>query len=189
MMKIWKRNAIVAAVLVLVCAGIYLNWRYEEGLKVDLVSTLDSDKVLNDAALVMQTDGEALEALAGADLPASPAADQFARLRLSRQQSRDSAVELLQETISYAGEGEDLSASTAKLDEIVSASLAEASIESLIVSKGYADCVAYMTAEGITVAVPAGESGLQASDVALLSDVILSQTDYELPEIRIIEVK
>ncbi len=155
MMKIWKRNAIVAAVLVLVCAGIYLNWRYEEGLKVDLVSTLDSDKVLNDAALVMQTDGEALEALAGADLPASPAADQFA----------------------------------AKLDEIVSASLAEASIESLIVSKGYADCVAYMTEEGITVAVPAGESGLQASDVALLSDVILSQTDYELPEIRIIEVK
>ncbi len=189
MMKIWKRNAIVAAVLVLVCAGIYLNWRYEEGLKVDLVSTLDSDKVLNDAALVMQTDDEALEALAGADLPASPAADQFARLRLSRQQSRDSAVELLQETISYAGEGEDLSASTAKLDEIVSASLAEASIESLIVSKGYADCVAYMTEEGITVAVPAGESGLQASDVALLSDVILSQTDYELPEIRIIEVK
>ena len=98
-------------------------------------------------------------------------------------------MELLQETISYAGEGEDLSASTAKLDEIVSASLAEASIESLIVSKGYADCVAYMTEEGITVAVPAGESGLQASDVALLSDVILSQTDYELPEIRIIEVK
>ena len=89
MMKIWKRNAIVAAVLVLVCAGIYLNWRYEEGLKVDLVSTLDSDKVLNDAALVMQTDGEALEALAGADLPASPAADQFARLRLSRQTEQE----------------------------------------------------------------------------------------------------
>ena len=27
-MKIWKRNAIVAAVLVLVCAGIYLNWSH-----------------------------------------------------------------------------------------------------------------------------------------------------------------
>ena len=187
-MKIWKRNVIVAAVLVLVCAGIYLNWRYEEGLKTDLVSTLDAEKVMDDAALVMQTEAEALEALAGAENPASPVADQFARLRLTRQESRDSAVELLQETISYAGTGEDLSASTAKLDEIVNHSLAEASIESMIVSKGYSDCVAYMTDEGITVAVPAGEEGLQPADVALLSDVILSQTDYTLPEIRIIEV-
>lgn len=27
-MKTWKRNAIIAGVLVLVCAGIYLNWLY-----------------------------------------------------------------------------------------------------------------------------------------------------------------
>lgn len=25
-MKIWKRNAIIATVLLFVCAGIYLNW-------------------------------------------------------------------------------------------------------------------------------------------------------------------
>lgn len=25
-MKIWKRNAIIASVLLLVCAGVYLNW-------------------------------------------------------------------------------------------------------------------------------------------------------------------
>ena len=28
MKKLWKRNAVVAAVLVLVCAAIYLNGRY-----------------------------------------------------------------------------------------------------------------------------------------------------------------
>ena len=27
-MKNWKKNAIVASILVFVCAGIYLNWLY-----------------------------------------------------------------------------------------------------------------------------------------------------------------
>ena len=48
-MKSWKRNAIVAAILAFVCGGIYLNWRYEERRAVDLVSTLDAEKILDDA--------------------------------------------------------------------------------------------------------------------------------------------
>ena len=29
-MKIWKKNLVAAAVLVTVCAGIYVNWLYTE---------------------------------------------------------------------------------------------------------------------------------------------------------------
>ena len=191
-MKQWKRNVIVASILLLVCGGIYVNWRYEESRAVDLVSTLDTGKILDDAALVIRTENETEQSVAQREaeqeaVPAS-ARDQFARMRLSRQESRDSAVHLLQETISYAGAGEDLSASSGQLDRIVNMALAEASIESLIVSKGYADCVAYMTEEGIDLAVSAPE-GLKEEDVAVLTDIILSQTEYELPQIRIIEVK
>jgi len=186
-MKAWKRNAIAAAVLVLVCGGIYLNWRYEEAETVDLVSTLNQEKVLSDALLVMAPSEEGLEALASQPAREAESAEQtFARLRLSRQQSRDSAVHLLQETISYAGEDEDVSASTLQLDAIVKLSLAEANIESVVISKGYADCVAYMTEEGIDLAVAA--KGLSEADVAVLSDIVLSQTDYELSQLRIIEV-
>ena len=186
-MKAWKRNAIAAAVLVLVCGGIYLNWRYEEAGTVDLVSTLNQEKVLSDALLVMAPSEEGLEALASQPAREAESAEQtFARLRLSRQQSRDSAVHLLQETIAYAGEGEDLSASTLRLDAIVSMALSEASIESLVIAKGYADCVAYMTEEGIDLAV--ASEGLTETDVAALTDIVLAQTDYELPQIRIIEV-
>ena len=46
-----------------------------------------------------------------------------------------------------------------------------------------------MTDNGISVAVAAPEGGLQAEDVSLISDVILSQSSYELKDIRIIEVK
>ena len=190
-MKQWKRNFIVASILLLVCGGIYLNWRYEEAQSVDLASTLDTEKVL-DAALVVRTEELTPEQLAAkeAETPVVPvsAQDQFARMRLSRQQSRDSAVHLLQETIAYAGAGEDVAASSDQLDRIVNMALSEASIESLVVSKGYADCVACMTKDGIDLAVSAPE-GLQEADVAVLTDIILSQTDYELPQIRIIEVK
>lgn len=186
-MKSWKRNAIVFAVLLFVCGGIWLNWRYEQSKAVDLVSTLDADKVLDEAALVLASREPDLEALAGETVEEPRSAEQvFAQMRLSRQQSRDSAVHLLQETIAYAGEGEDLSASTLRLDAIVNMALSEASIESLVISKGYADCVAYMTEEGIDLAVAA--EGLTEEDVAVLSDIVLAQTDYELPQLRIIEV-
>ena len=108
-------------------------------------------------------------------------------MRLSRQQSRDNAVHLLQETFSYADGNEELAAGSVQLEQIVNMALSEASIESLIVSKGFQDCVAYMTEDGISVAV-ADEDGLQEADIALLTDIILSQTDYDLPQIRIIEV-
>ncbi len=183
----WKRNVLVAAVLVLVCGGIYWNWRYEEHKTVDLVSTLDQEKVLDEASLVLAPAAEDLEALAQTPEAEAQSAEQvFAQMRLSRQQSRDNAVHLLQETISYAGEDEDLSASTLQLESIVKMALSEASIESLVISKGYADCVAYMTDTGIDLAV--ASQGLTESDVALLTDVILGQTDYEMSQIRIIEV-
>ena len=186
-MKTWKRNALVAAILVLVCGGIWWNWRYEENKAVDLVSTLDEKKLTDDAALVLAPTEANAEAAAREDAEADGTAEQvFARMRLSRQQSRDSAVHLLQETISYAGAEEDVSAGTMQLDAIVKTSLAEASIESLVISKGYADCVAYMTEDGIDLAVAA--ASLSPADVAMLSDIVLSQSDYALDQLRIIEV-
>ena len=62
-MKIWKKNLIAAAVLVTVCAGIYINWLYSEEQYVQtLTDTLDSGKLLSTDMVVM---GGALE---GVDL-------------------------------------------------------------------------------------------------------------------------
>ena len=54
-MKIWKKNLMAAAVLVTVCAGIYLNWLYaEDQATADLTDTLDSGKILSADMLVMK---------------------------------------------------------------------------------------------------------------------------------------
>ncbi len=177
-MKKWKKNLMAVAVLVTVCAGIYLNWLYsEDQATADLTDTLDQSKLLSSDMVVM---GDATE-----ETP-STITDYFAAVRLSRQEARDSAVSLLQEAMAY--DHKDASESGAKLDEIVETALCEAQIESLIIAKGYADCVAYIGENGISIAVATPEGGLQQEDVAVIADIVISQSDYTYSDIRVIEV-
>jgi len=183
-MKIWKRNAIVATVLVLICAGVYLNWNAANHPAVELTDTLDAEQVMNHTVIPLEED------LAVSDTSELHVGeDYFAQIRLSRQQSRDSAVELLQETIAVESDENGSAAAAGSLDQLVNDALAEAQIESLVIAKGYADCVAYMSEETISVAVASPEEGLSEADVAAISDIVTAQTDYKLSDLRIIEVK
>lgn len=182
-MKIWKRNAVIAGVLVVICAGIYLNWLYTD-VTPDLTKTLDADKILDESTLVMNTQEDATQT-GGATSDGT--SEYFAKLRLSRQTTRQSVISTLQETISYA-DGADISAARAQLEQLVADALAESQIESLILAKGYADCVAYIGENGIDLAVASPDGGLTQQDVSLLADIIVSQTDCELSDIRVIGV-
>ena len=114
--------------------------------------------------------------------------DYFAAVRLSRQQARDSAVELLQEAMAY-GDETNKTESSQQLELIVQTALTEAQIESLIIAKGYVDCVAYMSDTGISVAVASPEGGMQQDDVAVIADIVITQTGFSLEEIRVVEVQ
>ena len=184
-MNQWKKNMIAAAVLVTVCAGIYVNWLYTEEASVDLTETLDTQKVMNEDTLMLSEDMEALSA--GED-PMTTAEDYFAAVRLSRQQARDNAVNMLEEVMSYT-QTDKTSESVQQLEDIIQTALSEATIESLIIAKGYTDCVAYMTNEGISLAVSAPEGGLQDQDVAVIADIVMGQSEYLLSDIRIVEVQ
>ena len=206
-MKTWKRNAVIATVLLLVCAGIYLNWSYSQKQSAaSLTDTLDEEQVMGDSTLVMSQSGENAaqtaaasaaqdaeagdDALAAADeTAAADPADYFAQVRLSRQESRDSAVELLEQTIAYDDGTAVGDSASETLNSIVSTALSEAQIESLVIAKGYDDCVAYITDGSVCVAVSAPAEGLSDEDVALISDVVASQTDCSLSQLRIVEVK
>ena len=188
-MKVWKKNLVAAAVLVTVCAGIYVNWLYtEENAASSLTDTLDVEKVMSDETLILSED---MAAIANGEALNTTATDYFAAVRLSRQQARDSAVNLLQDAMAYstAGEGTKDLESAMELEDIVQTALSEAQIESLVIAKGYTDCVAYMSSEGISVAVSAPEGGLQQSDVSVIADIVMTQSDYSLDDIRVVEVQ
>lgn len=183
-MKTWKKNLVAAAVLVTVCTGIYMNWLYtEQQTAAELTDTLNAEKVMSDELLQL----EDIQVLSEDDT-LSTATDYFAAVRLSRQQARDNAVNLLQEAMAYSDQTK-AAESSAELEDIVQTALTEAQIESLVIAKGYTDCVAYMSGEGVSVAVSAPEGGLQSSDVAVIADIVMAQSEYTLDEIRIVEVQ
>ena len=184
-MKAWKRNAVIATVLVFICAGVYLNWSYNQKEKTpELTQTLSAEQVMGETTMVIADTSEEAEPAANMD-----AADYFAQVRLSRQESRDSAVELLEETIAYDEGTEVGEAACQTLNNIVGTALSEAQIESLVIAKGYDDCVTYINDGVVCVAVSAPAEGLSEAAAALISDVVRSQTDYPLSQVRIIEVK
>lgn len=177
----WKKNLLAAAVLLVVCAGIYMNWMYTNTEDVaDLTDTLDAEKVMSEDGLLLEagsTDADTVDTVS----------DYFAAVRLSRQQARDNAVELLQEAMAYT-DGSD-SSSNDQLEQIVQTALCEAQIESLVIAKGYADCVAYMSDDGISVAVASPEGGFGQEDVAVIADIVMSQTEFSMSDIRVVEVQ
>ena len=185
----WKRNAVVATVLLFVCAAVYLNWRYAgnvAGQTVDAAGRQQeedggSTKVLGDAALV---GGQVVDA--GEDTAA--VSSYFDTARLSRQQSRDNALSLLREAAGQENaEQAALDEANRAIQTLAGYTMLESQIENLVVAKGYADCVAFMGDGGISVVVSAAEDGLQTEDVAKITDIVLSETDYTADQIKIME--
>lgn len=182
-MKIWKKNLVAFAILVTVCGGIFVNWKYgQEQAAVNLTDTLDAEKIMSADTLVMRDDETLLEDVN------TTMTDYFAAVRLSRQEARDSAVTLLQEAMAYSDDAESAQTNE-QLEGIVQTALCEAQIESLVIAKGYTDCVAYINEEGISVAVASPEGGLLQEDVAVIADIIMTQSDFSMDDIRVVEVQ
>lgn len=182
-MKTWKKNLVAFAILITVCGGIYANWQYTENqASAEFTDTLDSEKILSSDMLVMSDTEDVYVS------EQNTVSDYFAAVRLSRQEARDSAVSLLQEAMAYDS-SETGAASSEQLDQIVQTALCEAQIESLVIAKGYADCVAYISDEGISVAVAVKEGGLQQEDIAVIADIVLTQSDFTMDDIRVVEVQ
>ena len=184
-MKKWRKNLVAAGILVTVCCGIYVNWLYSGGEAQNLEDTLASDKVMSDELLNL---GDSVQVGGTGGSQNNTQIDYFAAVRLSRQEARDSAVSLLQEAMAY-GDAQQVAASNEALEVIIQTALTEAQIESLVIAKGYTDCVAYMSDSGISVAVASPEGGLQAGDVAIIADIVLTQSDYSMADIRVVEVQ
>ena len=207
-MKLWKRNLIAAAIVLFVCGAVYLNWSYTQDTA--------AGKNLGQAALVggredplltqpdpgaadgksdgksdgKAEDGQGQDGTQANDPATAESGSYFSTARLNRQQARDNALSLLQEAAK--DEKADQTAvdeANASIQTMADATVTEAQIENLITAKGYTDCVAYISDDAISVAVAAPENGLTQSDVSLLADIVLSQTDFSLSDIRIFGVE
>ena len=131
-----------------------------------------------------QETDEAQETLEEADVYGGD--DYFASARLTRQQARDSAISLLQEAAAQEGADQSVAdEASLGIQTLASYTLAEAQIENLVTAKGYADCVAFMGEDSISVVVDTGTGDLTAEDVAKITDIAMTETGYPASGIKI----
>ena len=192
--QVWKRNAVVAAIALFVCAAVYLNWNYEQ--EVNAGKTLGesamvdgkTDPLVGQNAAQDQKEGE--DGTGQDQDAATSPSSYFASARLNRQQARDSALTLLQDAA--AGEDADQTMkdqANATIQTMADYTVTEAQIENLVVAKGYADCVAFIGEQSLSLAVAAPEAGLTEADTARIVDVVGQVTDFTASQIKIIEVE
>ena len=191
--QLWKRNAVVAAIALFVCAAVYLNWNYEQETA--------AGKTLGESTMV---DGQTEDPLVGASGTAgqedptagtgeagqtsSSSNSYFATARLNRQQARDSALSILQQTAESADADQAMKdeAGTA-IQTLATYTVSEAQIENLVTAKGYADCVAFIGDNSVSVVVASTGEGLSDADVAKITEIVTGETGYAASQIKIIE--
>ena len=174
-MKKVKRNAVILTVLLFVCAAVYLNWSYGQKEKQDVLSG-EADESAEGQVLTGQTNGTDTD-------------EYFASARLNRQQARNEASQTLQTVSTTEGiPQETIDTAAEQMMKIAEWTVKEAEIESMIVAKGFKDCMVFMTDDSVTVTVVRPEEGLSSAAVAKITDIITSETDYKADALKIIEI-
>ena len=187
-MKLWKRNTVVAAIVLFVCMAVYLNWSYNQAPDEEL----GTGKILGEAALVAgrQDDPVLAEDNMEVGEGTSTQNSYFASARLNRQQARDSALSLLREAAAEEGVDQTVKdQANQSIQTMASATVSEAQIENLVTAKGYSDCVAFISDNSISVVVGAVEGGLTTADTAKITDIITGETEFTASQIKIIEAQ
>ena len=190
-MKTWKRNMVVALIMLFVCAAVYLNWSY--GQEVEEGTEAADGKLLGEAALVDGSADDSLLDVSSEDLLQDRGKERtgyFSTARLNRQQARDSALSLLRDAAEDdAADQKMKDEANASIQTMAAYTLAEAQIENLVTAKGYKECICFIDETGANVVVAATENGLLDADTARIMEIVQEETGLPATQIKIIEAE
>ena len=110
----------------------------------------------------------------------------FSATQVSRQRARDEALEVLQ-SVAESEDADEATKTQALLEisELARAMEAEANIETLVLAKGFAQCVAVINGESCSVVV-SNEGELQSAQIAQINEIVYEQCGIHPTNIRII---
>ncbi|MBE6702703.1 MAG: SpoIIIAH-like family protein [Ruminococcaceae bacterium] len=166
-LKIGRRPIIITCAILLIATAVVLNIVLLAGKGKEPAAPSGGDVNEGGSTLVDSTDGY------------------FSATQVSRQRARDEALEVLQSVVD--SESADEATKTEALMEIADlakAMEAEANIETLILAKGFDQCVAVINGETCSVVVSGGE--LQPNQISQINEIVYEQTGIKPANIRIV---
>lgn len=209
-----NRQATAAVLTLALGAAVYLNWSFARQAPQTVSTQTDQTAVETAAGAAVVLDPlEAETQTASTATETETAGDQtagknygeaqmvsvsqdsgtefFESARLARSKSRDEALETLKKALEDTTVSEEEKKQlTERLSTQVNNITLETKLETLIKSKGFADCVVNLEGERATVTVMTENDALTAEEVARIRDALLGQcAGMQAQNITIVEVK
>ena len=160
--RIGKRNIIVACAALLIGAAVWVNWMF-------FTDGDDGYKGYDDVSGNLSQSSD------------SNTDSYFATVQVSRERTRDEALEVLQSVVDNADADEAVK--TQALSDINRLALemnAESNIETLVMAKGFEDCVAVINRDGATVVVKSSsDEGLLPNQIAQINEIVYEQAQIK----------
>ena len=177
-----KKQLVLASMVLALGAAVYLNWQFAGVNKLPIEDTSSTVSELGAAQLVnnayLETVSDNLKQ------PTSSGASAFSEARLNRQNSRDEAMDMLDEVLeSVDADSEAKKAAVEQASAIAQNILKETNVENLLQAKGFKETVAYLS-DGKCSVVVSGE--LKAEDTLIIQEVVMDQTGLTADKITII---
>lgn len=182
-----KRNLVIAGAVTLIIAAVAVNWivfsgddgkdgydyNASAGMSTNYGTTLSTGAVGDEAS--KPTGGEP-----------SDTDSYFSSVEVSRQRARDEALEVLNAVVENAQASAEVKAEAmAEIQTIAKEMSQESNIESILMSKGFTQCIAVINGDTANVVVKS-EGQLQPAQLAQINAVVYEQAGIEPVNITIV---
>ena len=188
--KIGRRNLAIAGAVTLIIAAVAVNWIIfrdddgDDGFKYDASAGMSTDYGTN---LNTGTVGDETTKPTGNE--ANPTDNYFSTVEVSRQRARDEALEVLNAVVENDQASEEVKAEAlAEIQTIAKEMSQESNIESILLSKGFEQCLAVINGESANIVVK-NEGTLQPSQLAQINAVVYEQAGIEPINITLVAKK
>ena len=185
--RIGKRNLVIAGAVTLVIAAVAVNWivfsgdskedgfdyNASAGMNTGYGTTLGTGEVGDTASKPTGSDPDSTDSY-------------FSSVEVSRQRARDEALEVLNAVVENEQASDAVKAEAmAEIQTIAKEMSQESNIESILMSKGFTQCLAVINGDSANIVVRS-EGRLNASQLAQINAVVYEQAGIEPVNITIV---
>ncbi|MBQ4111216.1 MAG: SpoIIIAH-like family protein [Clostridia bacterium] len=185
--RIGRRNLVIAGAVTLIIAAVAVNWIVFSGGSTE-------DGYDYDASAGMNTNyGTTLNTGEVGDEVSKPTGSEpndvdsyFSSVEVSRQRARDEALEVLNAVVDNDDASDAVKAEAmAEIQTIAKEMSQETNIESILMSKGFAQCLAVINGGSANIVVRT-DGQLQSSQLAQINAVVYEQAGIEPINITVV---
>lgn len=176
--KVGKRNFIIFGAVVLIATAVAVNVAIfakeeEDGFRYDQSAGMNAGDTQNTEQNPNDTNASASDSY-------------FSGVQVSRQRTRDEAIEVWQSVVDNASSTETAkNEALSEINKLATIMAKEANIETLIVAKGFAECVAVLSEKDASIVVKS--DGLTTAQISQINEIVYSEAGIAPANITIIE--